>query len=188
MASRMPQQVHRDFKELLSILNAEKVRYLIVGGYAVSLHAQPRATKDLDIFIRPDNRNAAALFRALARFGAPLEGLKPEDFVASGSFFRMGVPPVMVDILPEISGVDFDRAWRRRVTETIDAGTGLEVPFISSADLIAAKEAAGRAQDLADAEALRRAQVRQPRTRPRRGLAPPGAAPRGRPSGGRPPE
>jgi hypothetical protein len=92
----MAQPVHRDFRELLSVLNDEKVRYLVVGGYAVSLHAQPRATKDLDILIRPDNGNAAALFRALAKFGAPLEGLKPEDFVTSGSFFRMGVPPVMV--------------------------------------------------------------------------------------------
>jgi hypothetical protein len=90
MASRIPQPAHRDFKELLSILNDQKVRYLVVGGYAVSLHAQPRATKDLDILIRPDDRNAAALFRALAKFGAPLEGLKPNDFVASGLFFRMG--------------------------------------------------------------------------------------------------
>jgi hypothetical protein len=65
--------------------------------------------------------------------------LKPEDFVVSGSFFRMGVPPLMVDIPPEMSGIDFDRAWRRRVTETIDAGTGLEAHFISSADLIGAK-------------------------------------------------
>ena len=106
----MPEPVHRDFKELLSILNDEKVRDLVVGGYAVSLHAQPRATKDLDIFIRPDKRNAAALFRASAKFGAPLGGLKREDFAERGSFFRMGVPPLMVDILPEISGIDFVRS------------------------------------------------------------------------------
>jgi hypothetical protein len=94
--------MHNDFKELLSILNAEAVRYLIVGGYAVSLHAQPRATKDLDLFIKADPANAAALYRALAKFGAPLEGLTPQDFAESGSFFRMGTPPVMVDILPDI--------------------------------------------------------------------------------------
>jgi hypothetical protein len=82
--------MHRDFKELLSILNAERVKYLVVGGYAVSLHAQPRATKDLDILIRPDTANAAALFRALAKFGAPLGGLQPDDFAQRGSFFRMG--------------------------------------------------------------------------------------------------
>lgn len=103
-----------------------------------------------------------ALFRALARFGAPLAGLTPDDFAERGSFFRMGTPPVMVDILPEISGVDFDPAWRRRVMETIDAETGLQVAFISAADLIAAKQAAGRAQDLADVDALRKAQAGAP--------------------------
>jgi hypothetical protein len=150
--------MHPDFKELLAILNAEQVKYLVVGGYAVSLHAQPRATKDLDILIKPSPENADALFRALAAFGAPLEGLRPEDFAERGSFFRMGTPPVMVDILPEIGGVEFDRAWSQRVTATIDAKTGLQVAFISAADLIAAKEAAGRPQDLADVAALRKAQ------------------------------
>lgn len=129
----------------------------MVGGYGVSLHAQPRATKDLDIVIKCGRENAAALFRALAKFGAPLEGLKPEDFAEVGSFFRMGTPPVMVDILPEISGVDFEQAWQQRVMETIDAETGLKVAFISADDLITAKVAAGRAQDLADVEALRKA-------------------------------
>ena len=162
--------MHPDFKELLSIFNDENVKYLVVGGYAVSLHAQPRATKDLDIFIKPAKANAIALFRALAKFGAALSGLQPDDFAERGSFFRMGTPPVMVDILPEISGVDFDRAWRRRVMETIDAETGLRVPFISAADLIAAKEAAGRAQDLADVEALRTARGReQAAAQPKRG-------------------
>ena len=149
--------MHNDFKELLSALNDEKVKYLVVGGYAVSLHAQPRATKDLDILVKPDKANAAALFRAFAKFGAPLEGLTPGDFTEPGSFFRMGTPPVMVDILPQIAGVEFDHAWRRRIMETIDAETGLQAPFISAPDLITAKQAAGRAQDLADAEALRNA-------------------------------
>ncbi|MEI9982747.1 MAG: hypothetical protein WDN69_05770 [Aliidongia sp.] len=99
--------MNRDFKELLAILNAEQVKYLVVGGYAVSLHAQPRATKDLDILIKPDQENAEALFRALIEFGAPLEDLKPQDFAERGSFFRMGSTPCMVDILPEISGGRF---------------------------------------------------------------------------------
>jgi hypothetical protein len=151
----------RNFEELLFALNAEKVKYLVVGGHAVSLHAQPRATKDLDILIKPDKANAAAVFRALAKFGAPIEGLKADDFAERGSFFRMGMPPTMVDILPEISGVDFDQAWRRRVMETIDAETALKVPFMSADDLIAAKLAAGREQDLADVAALRQAQERE---------------------------
>lgn len=146
-----------DFKELLSILNDNKVKYLVVGGYAVSFHAQPRATKDLDILIKPDTENAAAVYAALIKFGAPVEGLGPEDFIEQGKFFRMGTPPVMVDILPEISGVDFDAAWQRRVAVTIDAQTGLMAEFISDTDLIAAKLAAGRPQDLADVDALKKA-------------------------------
>lgn len=101
--------MHRDFKELLFILNAEKVKYLVVGGYAVSLHAQPRSTKDLDILIKPNKANAAALFRALAKFGAPLEGSKPDDFAEHGSFFRVGTPPIMVDILRGHSAGDYGR-------------------------------------------------------------------------------
>lgn len=154
--------MYQDFKELLGILNAEHVKYLVVGGYAVSLHAQPRATKDLDIFIKPDKFNAEALFRALAKFGAPLEGLKPDDFTERGSFFRMGAPPVMMDIIPEITGVEFDSAWQRRVMGTIDAKTNLQAAFISAADLIANKEAAGRPQDLADVDALSKAQNNLP--------------------------
>jgi hypothetical protein len=126
------------------------------------LHAQPRATKDIDILIQPDLENAAALFRALVAFGAPIEGLTPRDFVEPGSFFRMGMPPVMVDILPEISGVDFAAAWPRRAIAVIDAETGLQAAFISANDLIVAKIASGRAQDIADVEALRKAAIRPP--------------------------
>ncbi|MGH9454847.1 MAG: DUF6036 family nucleotidyltransferase [Terriglobia bacterium] len=146
-----------DFKELLSIFNAQKVKYLIVGGYAVSFHAQPRATKDIDLLIKPDLENANAVYAALAQFGTPLAGLTADDFIERDKFFRVGRAPVMVDILPEISGVDFDRAWPKRVEAVIDPQSGLAVPFISSGDLIAAKLAAGRPQDIADVAALRQA-------------------------------
>ena len=142
-----------DFKDLLSAFNAANVRYLIVGGYAVSLHAQPRATKDLDILISPDPENSQAVYLALKKFGAPLQGLSSKDFTELDSFFRMGRPPVMVDIMPRISGVEFESAWTRRVTVAIDEA--LAANFISRADLLAAKIAAGRAQDLADVVALR---------------------------------
>jgi hypothetical protein len=144
-----------DFKELLSIFNAHSVKYLIVGGYAVSLYAQPRATKDIDLLIKPDAENANAVYTALAKFGAPLEGLTAEDFIDHGKFFRMGSEPVMVDLLPEIAGVDFDGAWERRVESVIDLKTGLKACFISRPDLVTAKLAAGRPQDLADVDALR---------------------------------
>src|ERR1035441_8096022 len=104
--------MHQDFKELLSAFNAGQVRYLIVGGYAVSFHAQPRATKALDIFIGADAENSKAVYAALAKFGAQIEGLSAQDFAEPDNFFRMGTPPVMVDIMPKISGVEFEDAWR----------------------------------------------------------------------------
>ncbi len=142
-----------DFKDLLSAFNAANVRYLIVGGYAVSLYAQPRATKDLDILIGADPENSKAVYLALAKFGAPLEGLTAKDFTEPDNFFRMGTPPVMVDLMPGIGGVEFEDAWLRRVNVSID--DTLTVPFISRDDLLAAKISAGRAQDLADVVALR---------------------------------
>jgi hypothetical protein len=144
-----------DFKELLSVFNSRKIRYLLIGGYAVSLHAQPRATKDLDLLVSPDAGNARALYAALAEFGAPLEGIKAADFMEPDMFFRMGTPPLMVDILPAIKGVDFNSAWERRNNIEIDAESGLRASVISSSDLIAAKLAAGRPQDLVDVAALR---------------------------------
>lgn len=142
----------QDFKELLSVFNAHGVKYLIVGGYAVSFHAQPRATKDMDILVGPEPDNARAVHAALKQFGAPVADLSPKDFSDPESFFRMGTPPVMVDIMSRISGVDFESAWQRRVDATID--DELTVPFISRQDLLAAKISAGRPQDLADAAAL----------------------------------
>jgi hypothetical protein len=150
-----------DFKELLSIFHAHGVKYLIVGGYAVSFHTQPRTTKDLDLLVKPDRENANAIYSALARFGAPLETLTAADFADRSRFFRMGREPVMVDILPEIDGVDFDAVWQRRVEGVIDPATGQKAFFISSDDLVMAKMAAGRPQDLADAAAIRKLKRQQ---------------------------
>ena len=149
--------MYPDFKELLSALNAHRVKYLVVGAYAVSIHAQPRATKDMDVLVKPDAVNAKCVYAALAQFGAPLEGTSPADFAERGPFFRMGREPVAVDILTEISGVDFDAAWERRVEDVIDQATGLKANFISRDDLIAAKLASGRLQDLADVDAIKKA-------------------------------
>ena len=150
-----------DFKELLSFFNAHSVKYLIVGGHAVSFHAQPRATKDLDIFIKADPLNAKAAYAALASFGAPLSDITEADLANPDKFLRFGREPVAIDILPGIDGVNFDEAWSRRVTGTIDTETGLTAFFISRDDLIASKLAAGRLRDLADAEEIREAQNRQ---------------------------
>jgi len=149
--------MYPDFKELLSVLNACRVKYLVVGAYAVSIHAQPRATKDLDILIKANAANAEAVFTALAKFGAPLQDLTSADFAEPGPFFRLGREPVGIDILTTIPGVEFDAAWERRVEEVVDSESGLKASFISRDDLIAAKLASGRTQDLADVEAIRNA-------------------------------
>src|SRR5215475_15143901 len=115
-----------DLKELLRAFNDHEVKYLIVGGYAFGVHAEPRATKDLDIFIRSDEENSKAVFRALAQYGAPLEGLSPSDFM-DGSTFQIGQPPARVDILQQIDGLTFDEAWRNRIEGLIDGELQINV-------------------------------------------------------------
>jgi hypothetical protein len=149
--------MYQDYKDLLSAFHAHGVKYLIVGGYAVIFYAQPRFTKDIDFFIKADAANAQATYAALATFGVSLEGVRPEDFAERGSFFRFGQDPRGFDILPDIPGIDFDAAWERRVEGVLDARTGLKAFFISSADLVAAKLASGRPQDLADVDSIRKA-------------------------------
>jgi hypothetical protein len=147
--------LQKDLKELLLAFNANAVEYLVVGGYAVGIHSEPRATKDLDLFIRAEKHNCERVFRALAAFGAPLAGITPADFCSDpNAVFQVGQPPFRVDILQQIDGVTFDEAWPGRVDVQID---GIPVPIISASDLIRNKLASGRLQDLADAEAIRQA-------------------------------
>ena len=141
-----------DFKELLSIMEKYEVRYLIIGGYATMLYSEPRWTKDLDLWIALSPTNAKAVFDALKEFGAPLAGLTENDFAEPGYFYQMGNPPLRVDIMMDIPGVDFEQAWQRRHTVNID---GTPAHFIAKEDLIASKLATGRPQDLRDVESLR---------------------------------
>ncbi|MGA7858436.1 MAG: DUF6036 family nucleotidyltransferase [Terracidiphilus sp.] len=144
----------KDLKDLLRAFNANAVKYLIIGGHAFGVHAQPRATKDLDLFIRSDEENAEAVFKALAEFGAPLDNMSPADF-ADGTTFQIGQPPDRIDIWQRIDGVPFDEAWENRIEGSIDN----EVPasVISKDDLIRNKLASGREQDLLDVKVLRAA-------------------------------
>jgi hypothetical protein len=153
--------MYQDYKDLFSAFHAHGVRYLVVGGYAVIFHAQPRFTRDIDLFIKADPANAQATYAALAEFGAALQGIRPEDFAERGSFFRFGRDPRGFDILPDIPGVDFDAAWERRVEGVIDTKSGLKAFFISSTDLVASKLASGRPQDLADVDAIHKAAASQ---------------------------
>lgn len=143
--------VNSDFSDLLNLFNANGVRYLVIGGYAVIQYGEPRFTKDLDLWISTDAANAAAVFRSLKSFGAPLSGLTEADFSEEGYFYQMGVPPLRVDILMGIPGGDFERAWQERNEVNF---SGLLVPFISKQDLIMIKRASGRPQDLIDADQL----------------------------------
>ena len=143
--------VNSDFSDLLRIFNDHNVRYMLIGGYAVVQYTEPRFTKDLDVLISTDTTNAEAVYNALREFGAPLAGLTPNDFAEEGFFFQMGVPPVRVDILMGIPGIQFEDCWNRRVEVDFE---GLRVIFISKQDLIASKRAAGRPQDLIDADLL----------------------------------
>lgn len=143
--------VNSDFSDLLKLFNDNGVKYLVIGGYAFIQYAEPRYTKDLDLWISTDSANAQAVYQSLREFGAPLAGLTEEDFAEEGFFYQMGVPPVRVDILMGIPGLGFEDAWKRRVEVDFD---GLPVLFVSKQDLVTAKRASGRPQDLLDADLL----------------------------------
>jgi len=142
-----------DFRDLLSIFNEEGVEYLLVGAQAYIFYAEPRYTKDMDLWVKPTSDNAQRVFRALARFGAPLQGVAPQDFADPEVIYQIGVAPNRVDILTRIEGLDFDAAYANR-TESTYAG----VPFalLGKDDLIRSKKLAGRPQDLLDVERLTR--------------------------------
>jgi len=142
----------KDLKELLRAFNDQGVKYLVVGGYAFGAHAEPRATKDLDLFIRSDAENSQAVFRALAQYGAPLSGLTPADFM-DGSTFQIGQPPARIDLLQQIDGVGFDEAWKNRIEGVVDGE--VRVSIISKNDMIRNKLSTGREQDMLDVKTLR---------------------------------
>jgi hypothetical protein len=139
-----------DFRDMLSAFSAENVEYLIVGAYALAAHGVPRATGDLDFWIRPTRGNADRVLRALRAFGAPLE-LSHNDLQTPEMVFQIGIQPSRIDILTSIDGVEFNEAWARRTTTTID---GIDVHLLGVDDLLANKRATARPQDLADVAAL----------------------------------
>lgn len=144
-------QLDRDFKEFLEFLAAHEVRFLVVGGYAVAAHGHPRYTGDLDLWIWSSAENAVSLLRALDDFGFGSLGLVAEDFTEPGQVVQLGYPPVRIDLLTSIDGVDFSTCFARRLEIVLD---GLTVPFIAVEDLRRNKAASGRPQDLADLAAL----------------------------------
>jgi hypothetical protein len=147
-----------DFKELLLAFNAHDVEYLIVGAHALAVYGHVRATKDIDVWVGPSNENAQRVLNGLSEFGAPLGDLTLEDLTRPGTIFQIGVPPLRIDIITQIDGVEFADAWPDRF-ETVFGGVPAFV--ISRHHLIRNKKTAARLQDLADVEKLEEADDRE---------------------------
>jgi hypothetical protein len=144
-------RVPDDLRAFAELLNSHGVRYLVVGGYAVSFHALPRMTGDIDFFVECSAENAAKLEAVVNAFGFGSLGLSAADFCEPGMVVQLGFPPNRIDVINEISGVSFAEAWPERVEQDVD---GLRLVFISKPHLIANKAATARPKDLADLDAL----------------------------------
>ena len=140
-----------DFKEFLELLNSEKAKYLLVGGYAVSHYGYPRATGHMDVWIAVNPANAAAMVRVFRKFGFAADTVSAGSFLTRDKVIRIGVPPVQIDLVTHVEGVDFSQCFARR---TIQLWDGVEVNLISLDDLRTNKRAMGRPKDLDDLEHL----------------------------------
>jgi hypothetical protein len=136
-----------DFRDMLSAFCVESVDFLVVGAYALAAHGYPRATGDIDLWVRCSGDNAQRVCLALKRFGVPLFDLTMEDLVRPGIVFQIGVAPNRIDILTSVSGLEFDEAWPEHLLVEVD---GLQIPMIGRAHLLRNKKAAGRPKDQAD--------------------------------------
>jgi len=143
--------IPRDFRDFIALLNERRVRYLIVGGYAVAYHGYPRATGDLDIFIELSRKNAAAMVGVFKSFGFTSADLKPDFFMEKGQVVRLGREPLKLEILNDISGVTFAECYRHRIRARIDR---LRINLIDLPRLIDNKRASGRDKDLLDLKNL----------------------------------
>jgi hypothetical protein len=143
--------LNEDYRDMLRALSDEKVRFILIGAYALAAHGYPRATMDMDIWVMPSPDNADAVLRALQRFGAPSNNLTKEDLQKDGTLFQIGVAPRRIDIITAASGLQFEDAYQNSIPLNID---GMEIRIPSIDDLIINKKATGRTKDLADVEAL----------------------------------
>jgi predicted nucleotidyltransferase len=140
-----------DFKEFLQLLNSHQVEYLLIGGYAVGYYGYPRATVDMDVWIATHPQNAEKLVAVLRAFGFAVPELSADLFLQENKVVRMGVPPVRIEILTTISGVDFEACYAERKVDVVD---GVEVHFLGLEHLKVNKKASGRHKDLSDLEHL----------------------------------
>jgi Nucleotidyl transferase of unknown function (DUF2204) len=147
-----------DFKEMLSCLKDDEVDFIIVGAYALAAHGFPRATGDMDVWVRNSLENAQKIMRALIKFGAPVSNLSENDFIAPDLIVQLGVEPCRIDLLTGIDGVEFDEAWQNKVRISID---DLEIDVLSKEDLLKNKLATGRDKDRGDIVWLEKNQRRE---------------------------
>jgi len=145
--------LNEDYKEMLQGLLDQKVEFIIVGAYALAAHGFPRATGDIDIWVKPDENNSKKVFKALARFGAPIDEIREDEFSHPGLIFQIGVVPRRIDIITKIDAVEFEEADSDKIFVDID---GLKVPVLSVDKLIKNKMATGREKDLLDAKLLKK--------------------------------
>lgn len=144
-------QVSLDYEDLFRTLNGYNIRYLVVGGYAVMFHSEPRYTKDIDVWVIPEMNVAEKVYDALKKFGAPLVGMSPEDFNDKKMIFQIGVAPVRIDIMVDVPGVSFESAWKNR--KKVKYGN-TSINVLGLAELVKAKKTANRTQDKLDLEKL----------------------------------
>lgn len=142
---------HKDLREFLELLNLNNVRYLVVGGYAVSFHGYPRYTGDLDIFAEVTQANAQLIVKTFKDFGFDTANLRVGPFLYPKNIVEIGREPVKIQISTYISGVTFEECYPRRYEVVVQ---GIKIPFIGFDDLIKNKLAAGRGKDLIDVEHL----------------------------------
>ena len=145
-------ELYRDWREFIECFNASQVEYLVVGALAVAIHARPRFTRDLDIWVNPSLENGGKIVSALRMFGFPLAGISPEDFSKPDVIFQLGVEPVRIDVITSISGVpDFGEAWNERTPGDFD---GIPTNYIGRESLLRNKTATGRKKDIEDLDNL----------------------------------
>lgn len=142
-----------DFRDLIAEFNAHGVEFLVVGAHALAAHGHVRATKDLDVWVRPTAENARRVLEALRAFGAPMGDLTSADLATPGTVFQIGIPPLRIDVITAIDGVEFPEAWAARLSTRF---ADQPAAVLSRQHLIQNKRAAGRTQDLADLERLER--------------------------------
>ena len=144
--------LNEDYKEMLQILLNNKVRFLVVGAYAMGAYGYPRATGDIDIWVEASSENSEKIHQSLSEFGAPLSEVTKTTFCEEGIVFQIGVAPRRIDIITKIDGVDFNKAYSDKQKMEIE---GIKIPFLSKEDLIKNKESTGREKDQLDAKYLR---------------------------------